>query len=103
MDPDFVTNARFIIDTYFRNQEENVFNSHRFIEKYRKRFEIRYIAWLVSNIENIENIPSFQATNSQIAILLRDNQPELGITKLDKKDDLTDFGYENPVTNWRAN
>ena len=101
MDPDFVTNARFIIDTYFRNQEENVFNSHRFIEKYRKRFEDQYDAWL--NSYSSGRISRVQKTNSQIAILLRDNQPELGITKLDKEDDLTDFGYENPVTNWQAN
>ncbi len=83
------------------NQRNFVFNSHEFIDKYRRTYETDYIQMLVDNQAKTQSNGSFQETNRQFGDFLFNNQTSLGIEFLCKRNDKNDLSNRTPVAFWR--
>lgn len=75
--------------------EENTFDSHDFIEKFMKKYELDYIKFLTK----YDNNP-FRNLNSQIAIFLSKNASELNIQKQGKSKSESVFGLNVDNERW---
>ncbi len=82
-----------------RNQAIGSFDSHEFIDLYRKNFEHDYISMLVEN-DNDSNNTAFQRTNSQIARFLSANSRDLNIEESGTTDSVNDHGNKTPNAKW---
>jgi len=80
--------------------KEKTFDSHKFIQLFAKHCESEYIQ-ILAQCEAKTDI--FRTVHSQIALFLKANQSDLGITK--GKDVMSQdiFGIYMPNTNWSKN
>ncbi len=79
------------------------FSSHKFIDKYIEKFESEYIDLLVEEKEKqASKNPTdiFRKVHSQIAIYLRNNQEDLGISHIRDVKDMNIHYKETPCAEW---
>jgi len=72
------------------------FNSHEFIEKFAKKFEVEYIELLCQ----YKNRGAFQNVHSQIGLYLSENSVHLGIRKTIKTESRNIFGDIDKIQEW---
>lgn len=75
----------------------NTFNSHDFLMKFAKRFELEYITFLFE----YNSVGAFQTIHSQIAKFLSENSMNLNIEKTEQTESRNVFGEIVRVQGWR--
>jgi len=78
------------------SQLQKPFDSHAFIERFKKVFEKDYVELLSIYRQN----KSHQIVHLQIGNFLSRNQEKLGIQKQGKVNSVTVFGIVNPNEQW---
>jgi len=92
---DFLTDNRASIKSDIIDKLPEIFDSHDFIEKFKKRFEKEYISFFEPYEKNLN-----RTVNSQIASFLNNYQDEFNIAKdgIVKSENV--FGNHTSNQNW---
>ncbi|MFA7450511.1 MAG: hypothetical protein WCY79_03015 [Bacteroidales bacterium] len=79
------------------NDMSDTFDSHDFIKKFSKRFELDYVDLLAT----ANSIEPFQTVNKQIGRFLSDNQTMLRIECMGKINSENVFGNKTKCEKWK--